>query len=59
MATEKNVPPLDSFETDNKAFQEDKRVEMGDPRLNSLFNPAKGADRVRENQYPRVESKLG
>ena len=52
MATHKNVPPMDSFESDNKAFQEDKRVEMKDARLSGdVFNPARGADRVSCEQY--------
>jgi hypothetical protein len=54
MPPDTNVPPLDSFESDNKAFQEDKRVEMRDGRLNSCFNPDKGRDRPVHNQYDRT-----
>jgi hypothetical protein len=54
MPTDANVPPLDSFESDNKAFQEDKRVEMRDRHLNACLNPDKGADRPVHNQYDRT-----
>lgn len=50
----KNVPPHDSFEDDNKAFQDDKRVEMRDSLLNSVLNPARGEDRPVHNQYDRT-----
>ena len=58
MATDKNVPPMDSFESDNKAFQEDKRVEMKDGILNGAFNPTRGEHRIQNEQYETVKSNL-
>ena len=46
MATDKNVPPMDSFESDNKAFTQDARVEVRDSLLSGVVNPARGEDRV-------------
>ena len=51
MATDKNVPPMDSFESDNKAFHEDKRVEVRDSLLSGVINPARGEDRISCEQY--------
>ena len=51
MATDKNVPPMDSFESDNKAFTQDARVEVRDPLLSGVVNPARGEDRVSCEQY--------
>ena len=51
MPTNANVPPMDSFESDNKAFQEDKRVEVRDSLLSGVINPARGEDRVSCEQY--------
>ena len=59
MPTNANVPPHDSFEDDNKAFQEDKRVEMKDAHLNGIFNPARGEDRRMSETHATVPSKLG
>ena len=51
MATDKNVPPMDSFESDNKAFTQDARVEVRDSLLSGVVNPARGEDRVSCEQY--------
>ena len=51
MPTNANVPPMDSFESDNKAFQEDKRVEVRDSLLSGVINPARGEDRISCEQY--------
>ena len=51
MPTNANIPPMDSFESDNKAFQEDKRVEVRDSLLSGVINPARGEDRVSCEQY--------
>ncbi len=51
MPTDKNVPPLDSFESDGAAFAQEKHVGMKDGHLDSMFNPPKGKDRVSCEQY--------
>ena len=51
MATHANVPPMDSFESDNKAFTQDARVEVRDSLLSGVVNPARGEDRVSCEQY--------
>lgn len=51
MATDKNVPPMDSFESDNKAFTQDARVEVRDSLLSGVVNPARGDDRIHREQY--------
>ncbi len=52
MPTDKNVPPLDSFESDQKALMGETRVDMrGDSHLTRVFNPVRGEDRVSSEQY--------
>jgi hypothetical protein len=50
MPTDKNIPPLDSFEHEHKVTE--RRVDMKDSILSGdTFNPAKGADRIATEQY--------
>jgi hypothetical protein len=54
MPTDKNVPPLDSFERDGAQFAPEKRIDMhGDGHLGDVFNPTRGKDRLglRGEQY--------
>ena len=50
MATDKNVPPMDSFEHEHNITE--RRVDIKDPILSGdPFNPARGKDRITCEQY--------
>ena len=50
MPTDKNVPPMDSFEHEHNITE--RRVDMKDPILSGdPFNPARGKDRITCEQY--------
>ena len=56
MPTDKNIPPLDSFEHEHQVIE--KRVDAHDPLLSSVLNPPRGEDRIATEQYDTVKSKL-
>ena len=58
MPTDKNVPPLDSFEHEHNVKEAHVHA-CGDTLLTQVLNPPKGEDRVSGNDYPRVPSNLG
>ena len=49
MPTDKNVPPLDSFEHEHNVAE--RHVPGFDDRLSGVLNPPKGQDRIACEQY--------